>query len=422
MLTRYTTDAMAVIWSDEARYARWREVEIAVLEARVALGLTPSEVLDVVIQVPAPAATEVSAVEANVRHDVLAFLYAWTDQMDPAVAAHIHRDLTSSDVVDTAQAVALGAATDLIAEQARQLIVSLADKALANRAMLCVARTHGQPAALDVVGHRFVDFAFAVDRGVTRLETTREQLMVANLSGPVGTGIGLPVDLASRAAEILGLALPQVTTQVVFRDVIAAWVADLALLAAACEAVATDVRIGQHDGVAEMAEPRGASQEGSSAMPHKRNPISAENVTGVARLLRGYLQPAFESIALWQHRDISHSSVERVVLPDAAALAEHVLRTTVQVVDGLHIDQQQIQANIEGAGSRLVSSRLLGQQLDSGVPRREAMTRVRERVDSDDMVISEVEAAAADVLASEALARSFAFVADLRERHASALT
>jgi len=274
---------------------------------------------------------------------------------------------------------------------------------------------------LDVVGHRFADFAFAVHRSVARLETTRKQLMVANISGPVGTGIGLPVDLASRAAKILGLALPEVTTQVVFRDTIATWVADLALLAAACEAIATDVRIGQHDGVAEMAEPRGAAQEGSSAMPHKRNPISAENVVGVARLLRGYVQPALQSIALWQHRDISHSSVERVVLPDAAALAEHILCTAVRVVDGLHIDQQQLQANIDRAGPRVVSSRLLGQQLDAGAPRREAMNRVRERVDSGDTAIAEVEAAAADVLASEALTRSFAFVADLRERHATAL-
>ncbi len=286
---------------------------------------------------------------------------------------------------------------------------------------MCGTHTHGQPAALDVVGHRFADFAFAVHRSVARLETTRKQLMVANISGPVGTGIGLPVDLASRAAKILGLALPEVTTQVVFRDTIATWVADLALLAAACEAIATDVRIGQHDGVAEMAEPRGAAQEGSSAMPHKRNPISAENVVGVARLLRGYVQPALQSIALWQHRDISHSSVERVVLPDAAALAEHILCTAVRVVDGLHIDQQQLQANIDRAGPRVVSSRLLGQQLDAGAPRREAMNRVRERVDSGDTAIAEVEAAAADVLASEALTRSFAFVADLRERHATAL-
>jgi adenylosuccinate lyase len=421
MLSRYATDAMAAIWSDEAKYARWRQVEIAVIEARVAVGLTSAEVLAAVLETQAPTVAEVTAVEEQVRHDVLAFLYAWTDQMDPAIAAHIHRDLTSSDVVDTAQAVALGTATELIVERARRLIVSLADKALEHRATLCVARTHGQPAALDVVGHRFVDFALAMERSVARLEATRQQMMVANLSGPVGTGIGLPVELASRAAQSLGLALPEVTTQVVFRDVIAAWIADLAVLGATCEAVATDVRIGQHDGVAEMAEPRKAGQEGSSAMPHKRNPVGAENIVGIARLLRGYVQPALESIALWQHRDISHSSVERVVLPDAAALAEHIVNATVCVVDGLHIDQDMLAANIDRAGAQLVSSKLLNRQLNVGAPRREAIVRVREQVESNTVGMAELQAAADEVLASERLALAFASVSDLRERHAAVI-
>lgn len=417
MLSRYTTDEMAAIWSDEARYARWRDVEIAVVRARVACGMTSSEVLDAITRVPAPTAAQVSEIEAEVRHDVVAFLYAWTDQMDPAVAAHIHHGLTSSDIVDTALAIALGDASDLILNQARQLVVSLADTALEHRDTLCVARTHGQAAAFDVVGHRFADFAFAIDRGVTRLRTTRERLMVANLSGPVGTGVGLPIDLVSHAAQMLGVSLPEVTTQVVFRDTIATWVADLALLAAVCEAVATDIRIGQHDGVAEVAELRGHAQEGSSALPHKRNPISAENVTGLARLVRGYIHPALESVPLWQHRDISHSSVERVAVPDAAALTEHALRTTTRLVQGLHFDREQLQDNIRRAGPRLASSRLMIEQLQQGTPRREAAEQVRTAIDYGNYPAMAIEKASAEVLASEVLQRTFELVTNLRTRN-----
>lgn len=418
MLSRYTSDAMAALWSDEARYARWRRVEIEVVRARVAAGMTPPETLAAVTGTPAPTVAEVADVEAQVHHDVVAFLYAWTDRMNPGVAGHIHRNLTSSDVVDTAQAIALGTATDLILTQARRLIVSLADKALQHRRTLCVARTHGQPAALDVVGHRFADFALAVDRGATRLEATRRQLTVANLSGAVGTGDGLPLEIADQAARSQGLTLADVTTQVVFRDATAAWVADLALLAATCEAVATDIRIGQHDGVAEMAEPWQPGQEGSSAMPHKRNPVSAENIVGISRLLRGYVQPALESVALWQHRDISHSSVERVVLPDAAALAEHILRMTVRVVDGLHIDPDIITANIDRAGALLLSNRLLNQHLAAGVPRREAMAAVRRQV-VDLAGAEEFKEATKEVLASDHLNRAFAAADTLRRRHAA---
>lgn len=419
MLPRYTSDAMAAVWGDEARYARWRRVEIAVVEARVAAGLTSPETLADVAAAPAPTVTEVAAVEAQVRHDVVAFLYAWTDRMDPFVAGHVHRGLTSSDVVDTAQAVAVREATDLILQQAGRLILSLIDKALEHQTTICVARTHGQPAALDVVGHRFVDFAFAVDRGVARLAATREQVTVANLSGPVGTGDGLPVEVVAQAARNLGLALPEVTTQVVFRDAIAAWVADIAVLGAVCEAVATDIRIGQHDGVAEMAEPRVAGQEGSSAMPHKRNPVSAENIVGIARLLRGYVQPVLESLALWQHRDITHSSVERVVLPDVAALGEHALSTTANMVDGLQIDPRNLAANIRRAGARLLSSRWLSMQLDAGVPRREAMEAVRRQTHALSDTDRDLQVAADDLLGSSHLARAFASARDLRQRHSA---
>lgn len=419
MLSRYTSVKMAGIWSDEARYERWRRTELAVLAAQVRAGAVPAHVLSAAESTPAPSVAEVEAVEAAVRHDVVAFLDAWTAGMDATVAGHVHRLLTSSDTVDTAQALALVEATDLILTGGSQLVTALADRAIEHRTTLCVARTHGQAAAFDVVGHRFADLAFAADRALARLEGTRVAIAVANISGPVGTGIDLPPSLVDDVADTLGLGVAPVTTQVVFRDAIASWVADLALIGAVCEAVATDIRLGQHDGVAELAEPRQLGQEGSSAMPHKRNPISAEGITGIARLLRGYVVPALEDVALWQHRDISHSSVERVVLPDAAALCEHAVVSTTRVVNGVVVDEDALQDNIERAGASLASSRLQAELQESGLRRPDAAAAVRERLSRDLLPPEELARAATEVLESDALTAIFERVDKLRARHAS---
>lgn len=421
MLGRYTSDEMAVIWSDATRYERWRQVELAVLAAQVRAGTAPAAVLAAAQGVAAPSPAEVEAVEAEVGHDVVAFLDAWTAEMDVEVAAHIHRHLTSSDIVDTAQACAIALTTDLILAAAQRLVIALANRALEHRYTLCVGRTHGQPAAFDVLGHRFADFAFAADRAVARLKHTRASVAVANISGPVGAGIALPPDIVRDVGDTLRLVIAPTTTQVVFRDSIAAWVADLALLGAVCEAVATDIRLGQHDGIAELAEPRQQGQEGSSAMPHKRNPITAENITGIARLLRGYVGPAFEDVALWQHRDISHSSVERVVLPDAAALCEHALAATARMVDGLVVDEVAIRANIDRAGAILASSRLQAAVQSTGRRRSDAAAVVRDRIAGASVTTEEVESAATEVLQSESLAATFDRLAEIRMRHSSPL-
>lgn len=418
MLSRYTSDEMAAVWSDEARYGRWRHVELAVLAAQVSASTVPPEVLAEAEAVPVPSPAQVDAVEAEVRHDVVAFLDAWTTSMHAATAGHVHRLLTSSDTVDTAQAIALAEATDLIAAAGRRLVIALADKALEHRATLCVARTHGQPATFAVVGHRFADFACATDRALERLARTRTAVAVANISGPVGAGIDLPPALVAQIAKALGLGIPPTTTQVVFRDTIAAWTADLAVLGAVCEAVATDVRLGQHDGVAELAERRSSRQVGSSAMPHKRNPIAAENITGLGRLLRSYVGPAIEDVALWQHRDISHSSVERVVLPDSAALCERALAATAKMVEGLAVDHDAVAANIERAGAVLASNRLQAELMRHGARRAEAASALRERLDAGTVAAADVEASAAEVLASETMAETFATITELRARYA----
>ena len=417
MLTRYTTEAMAKIWSDEARYERWREVELAVLAAQVHAGAVPARVLTAATAVPLPRAEHIATVEAEVRHDVVAFLEAWTAPMDDDVAGYVHRHLTSSDTVDTAQGIAIAQATDLIVDAGRGVVRALTRLALEHRDTLCVARTHGQPAALDVVGHRFADFAFAVDRALRHLSSARAGVAVVNISGPVGTGVALPPDLVHNVAETLGLATPATTTQVVFRDATAIWVAALAVLGAVCEAIATDVRLGQHDGVTELFEPRTQTQQGSSAMPHKRNPVAAENLVGIARLLRGYVGPALENVALWQHRDISHSSVERVLLPDAASLCEYALNSTARMIDGLVIDRSAVQANIGRAGVSLVSAHLQAQTQSEGVRRRDAAEAVRERIARGDVAPSMIEMVGAEVLTSPALIAVFENVAALQGRY-----
>jgi adenylosuccinate lyase len=417
VLTRYTSEAMAKIWSDEARYERWRTVELAVLAAQVHAGAVPARVLTAAAAVPVPSAEDIATVEAEVRHDVVAFLDAWSAPMDDDVAGYVHRHLTSSDTVDTAQGIAIAEATDLIVDAGHRVVRALTRRALEHRDTLCVARTHGQPAALDVVGHRFADFAFAVDRALRHLSSARDGVAVVNVSGPVGTGVALPPDLVHHVADALDLTTPQTTTQVVFRDATATWVAALAVLGAVCEAVATDMRLGQHDGVTELFEPRTRTQQGSSAMPHKRNPVTAENLVGIARLLRGYVGPALENVALWQHRDISHSSVERVVLPDAASLCEYALISTARMVDGLAIDESAVRANIDRAGSSLVSSHLQAQAQGEGLRRRDAAEAVRERIARGDVPRSMLEMVGAEVLASPALIAVFEDVAALQDRY-----
>ena len=415
MLSRYSTPEMATLWSDEARYERWRQVELAVLDARAATDHIDRATIEAAHAASAPTPDAVEAEEVRVVHDVVAFLDAWTKPMDVEVASHVHRELTSSDVVDTAQALAMRDAARLIDDAVRDLVVVAAERALEFRDVLCVGRTHGQPAALTVVGHRFADFAHAVNRVRQRLQASTVMVAVITMSGPVGTGAGLAPDLVADIAHRLNLAVPPVTTQVVFRDGIAAWISDLALLGAVCEAIAIDVRLGQHDGVNELHEERLNSQEGSSAMPHKHNPITAENVTGLARVLRGYVTPTLEDIALWQHRDISHSSTERIVIPDAATLAQTITLRTAKLLSGLRVDHDRIRANIERAGIQLASADRLAQHMASGLRRAEAAANVREELAADDDRGFDLDASAAEVLQSAELARIFGRVKTLLE-------
>ena len=358
MIERYTLPEMGRIWSETHKYELWCQVETRVLEANAAAGVVPASSVAPVRAAPPPTPEAVAAIEAVTNHDVIAFLTAWADNTTPReAAAYVHFGMTSSDLLDTALAVQLTEATDLLTGKAAALTAALRDHGLAHRHTLRVGRTHGIHAEPDVWGHRVADFAFAMDRCVSRLRRARSAVAVGKLSGPVGTYSS--IDPAIEASVMAGLRLrpADVATQVVLRDGIAEWVGALAIAATVCEAIALEVRHGQRTEVRELAEAFTVGQKGSSAMPHKRNPVRSERICGLARIVRAQIVPVLESIPLWHERDISHSSAERVALPDAACGTDYLLWLTTRVVTGLQVDTARMAANLDSTGG------LLGQRL-----------------------------------------------------------
>jgi adenylosuccinate lyase len=309
---------------------------------------------------------------------VIAFLTAWADNTTPrSAAAWVHFGLTSSDLVDTALAVQLTEATDLLLARADALVAALREHALAHRETLRPGRTHGIHAEPDVWGHRVADFAFAAARGRDRLRRAREAVAVGKLSGPVGNYSNIAPEIEAEVMPALGLRAADVATQVVMRDGISEWVSALAILATVCEAVALEVRHGQRTEVRELAEPFGRGQKGSSAMPHKKNPIRSERICGLARVVRGYVTPVLEGIPLWHERDISHSSVERVALPDASITVDYLLHLTTGLIEGLVVDSDRMRANLDATHGLLYSSAALLELVASGLAREDAYALVQ---------------------------------------------
>jgi adenylosuccinate lyase len=384
VLDRYTDAELAAIWSPEHTFALWREVELAVLQAWVQAGATPASTLAAARAVAAPLPSAVAEEERRTRHDVVAFVNVWTAGMPPAVAAWLHRGVTSSDIVDTATGLRLARVSDLLIAAADRLVAVLREHALAHRHTVRVGRTHGQHAAPTVWGLRVADFAFAAARCRDRLVQARASVAVAKVSGPVGSYAGVSPELEQRVAGTLGLQPSPVSTQVVMRDSIAHWMSCLALLAGVCEAIALEVRHGARSEVAELAESFSSGQAGSSAMPHKRNPVTAEKICGLARVVRGYVNPVLEGVALWHERDISHSSVERICLPDASALVQHLLTSTAELITDLVVDADRMRANLAAAGPVVFSHAALGVLLDCGSERRQAYALVQQHAQAGD--------------------------------------
>jgi adenylosuccinate lyase len=378
VIDRYTLPEMGRVWSEAHKYALWCQVETLVLEAHAAAGRVPADVVAPVRAAPPPTPEAVAAVEATTQHDVIAFLTAWADNTEPrSAAAYVHFGMTSSDLLDTALAAQLVEATDVLLAKADQLVATLREHALAHRATLRVGRTHGVHAEPDVWGHRVADFAFAAARSRDRLRRAREAVAVMKLRGAVGTYSNIDPDVERQVAERLGLRVADVATQVVMRDGIGEWVCAIAVLASVCEAVALEVRHGQRTEVRELAEPFAAGQKGSSAMPHKKNPIVAERICGLARVVRGYVVPVLEGIPLWHERDISHSSVERIALPDAAITTDYLMHLTDRVVSGLVVDAERMRANLDATGGLIHSSAVLLELVAAGLSREGAYALVQ---------------------------------------------
>jgi adenylosuccinate lyase len=370
VIGRYTLPEMGRVWSEAHKYEVWCQVETLVMEAHAAAGTIPADSVAPVRAAPPPTPEQVAAVEKITRHDVIAFLTAWADNTAPrSAAAYVHHGMTSSDLLDTALAYLLVEATDILLAKADDLVLALRDHALEHRDTLRVGRTHGIHAEPDTWGHRVADFAFAMARSRDRLHRARRSVGVMAISGAVGTYAAIDPSVEAHVAGRLELATADVSTQVVMRDGISEWVGALAIMASVCEAIALEVRHGQRTEVRELAEPFGTGQKGSSAMPHKKNPIVSERICGLARVVRAQVTPVMEGIALWHERDISHSSVERIALPDVSIATDYLLHLTTGLINGLVVDGDRMRANLESTGGLVYAGAVLLELVDAGLSR-----------------------------------------------------
>jgi adenylosuccinate lyase len=378
MIDRYTLPEMGRVWSEAHKYELWAKVETLVVEAHAAAGVVPQSAVEPVRNAAPPTPEAVAEIEAVTQHDVIAFLSAWADNTHPReAAAYVHFGMTSSDLLDTALAVQLTDATDVLLAKADRLVAALRDHGLKHRDTIKVGRTHGVHAEPDVWGHRVADLAFAAARSRDRLRAARERVGVVAISGAVGTYSLIDPSVEVYVAEALGLRAADASTQVVLRDSISEWVSALAIIATVCEAIALEVRHGQRTEVRELSEAFGSGQKGSSAMPHKKNPIRSERIAGLARVVRAAIVPIMEGIPLWHERDISHSSTERVFLPDAAITTDYLVDLTAGLVENLVVDADRMRANLESTGGLIYTSSVLLELVEGGLSREDAYVLVQ---------------------------------------------
>ena len=377
MIERYTLPEIGAVWTEEAKYRAWLRVELAVSRARAQLGEIPTEEVEELAEKADFTVERIQEIERETNHDVIAFVTNVAEYAGD-VARHFHFGLTSSDVVDTAGALQLREALDLILGQARGLTLLLAEMALEYRDTVMVGRTHGVHAEPTVLGHKLAVWAFEMERNLDRLSHAREVAAVGKISGAVGTYANVDPKVEAITCQELGLASSPASTQVVQRDRHAEVLSTLAILGSTVEKMALEIRGSQRTEVRELAEPFGRGQKGSSAMPHKRNPILAERLCGMARLLRANAIVGFENNALWQERDISHSSAERVVLPDSTILAYYMLRTTTRILRGLEVYEDRMLQNLNSGGGIVFSGRVLLALVESGMKRDEAYRVVQD--------------------------------------------
>ena len=376
MIERYSRPEMQAIWSDDNRFARWLEIEIAACEGRAEKGLMPIEAARRIRQNACFSIPEILRVEERTRHDMIAFVTVVGESLGDD-ASYFHEGLTSSDILDTCFAMQLRDAARLIEADLDRLISSARDLAVEHRYTVCIGRTHGIHAEPTTFGLKCAVWYQDLLRARDRLRNAIEEISVGKLSGAVGNFAHLPPEIEDWVMHRLGLKPEPVATQVVQRDRHAMFMCVLALMAAAAEKIAVEIRHCQRTEVRELEEPFGKGQRGSSAMPHKKNPILCENITGLGRLVKGYVTQALENIALWHERDISHSSVERVIFPDATISLDFMLDRLNSVLSGLVVNADRMKVNMDLLQGLIFSQRVLLAITASGVSRDRAYEMVQ---------------------------------------------
>jgi len=377
LIERYTLPEMGQIWSAANKLQTWLQVELAVCEAQAELGRIPQEALEEIKAKAAFDPARVLEIEAEVKHDVIAFLTNLNEHVG-AAGRYIHLGLTSSDVLDTALSLQLVASVQVLQARLADLIAAIRDQARKHRQTLMIGRTHGVHAEPMTFGFKLAGWLAECLRHQERLERLQEVVAVGKISGAVGTYANVPPQVEQLACARLGLKPDTASTQVISRDRHAEYVQTLALIGSSLERFATEIRNLQRTDVLEVEEYFAPGQKGSSAMPHKRNPIKSEQLTGIARLLRGYALPALENIPLWHERDISHSSVERVILPDASILCHYLLVNMADLVRHLQVHTSNMKRNLNIYGGVIFSQQVLLALVEKGLSREEAYRLVQE--------------------------------------------
>jgi adenylosuccinate lyase len=412
MIERYSRPEMARIWSPETKYDNWLRVELAVCEVYARRGVIPGDALNRIKARAKIDPQRIDEIEATTRHDVIAFL----TNLEEAIGADsrfVHIGMTSSDVLDTALALQLQQACEILLADLERFRAAVRALALAHRTTLCVGRSHGIHAEPMTFGLKAALWYAEAGRNLERLRRARETVRVGKISGAVGTFAHIEPDVEEEACHLLGLEPAPVSSQIVQRDRHAELMTTLAIIAASLEKVAVEIRALQRTEIGEAEEPFAEGQKGSSAMPHKRNPVGSENITGLARLIRANAGAALENVALWHERDISHSSVERVILPDSTILLDYMLHRMAGILEGLRVYPERMRENMERSFGLMYSQRVLLRLTESGLPRQQAYELVQknamrawsERTPFRDLLIADGEVTAR--LAPAALAECF---------------
>ena len=398
MIPRYTRPEMARIWSDENRFRTWLAVEVAATETLAAAGIVPKEAAKAIRARAGFNVDRISQIEAEVKHDVIAFTTAVAEIVGPH-ARWFHYGLTSNDVVDTAQALLIQQASSLIAGDLERLAEVLERRAWEFKDTPMIGRTHGIHAEPITFGFKIANWYSETQRNIARFGAAAEDLRVGKFSGAVGTFAHLTPELEEKMCARLGLKAAAVSSQVIQRDRHAHYLATLATIASTLDKIATEIRHLQRTEVREVEEYFSEKQKGSSAMPHKRNPVTCEQISGLARVVRSNAQAGFENVALWHERDISHSSAERIIIPDSTTLADYLLNKTANLIETMFVYPERMMANLESTRGLVFSGQLLLDLVESGVSREDAYRLVqshamrawKENLDFHELILNDPE-------------------------------